>query len=406
MGSNNAIVGKASEYVSTLFKDKLPAWATYHSYDHTVEVVRACEEIADGSKLSKLDTEVVLLAAWFHDTGYTETANGHEEMSVDIARRFLNENGYPQEKIDRVAACIRATELSHQPNNLLEEVLRDADTAHTGKKSFFQKSDLLRMELERQNGKPYADLEWLNINVDFISRNQFRTKYAKAQLGKRRTKNLIALQEQVREAVADQGENKAKAKLKEEKVSKKLEMDKIPIRGIETMFRVVPSNHLNLSSIADGKASLMLTTNSIIISIVVGTLMSKLETNPWLQIPTFILLGVCMTAIVFAILATRPKVTTGTFTREEIRQKKVNLLFFGNFHGVPLEDFEWGMKEMMNDREYLYGSMIKDLYFLGKVLERKYRYLRLCYIVFMYGLIASIIAFGITFIFFLPPTVS
>ena len=59
-------------------------------------------------------------------------------------------------------------------------------------------------------------------------------------------------------------------------------------------------------------------------------------------------------------------------------------------------------KEMMNDKDYLYGSMIKDLYFLGKVLERKYRYLRLCYIVFMYGLIASIIAFGITFVFFAP----
>ncbi|MCZ6777285.1 MAG: DUF5706 domain-containing protein [Ignavibacteria bacterium] len=404
MASNNAIVSKASQYVSALFKDKLPHWATYHSYDHTAEVVRACGEIAEGSRLSKPDTEVVLLAAWFHDTGYTETANGHEQISVDIARRFLNENGYPGEKIDRVAACIMATKISHQPKGLIEEVLRDADTAHAGKKSFFQKSDLLRMELERQNGRPYTDLEWLNINIDFISRNQFLTKYAKAQFGKRRTKNLIALQEQVRGAVAEQGENKAKVKLKEEKEAKKQEMDKIPIRGIETMFRVVPSNHLSLSSIADGKASLMLTTNSIIISIVVGTLMSKLDMNPWLQIPTFLLLGVCMTAIVFAILATKPKVTTGTFTREEIHQKKVNLLFFGNFHSVPLEDFEWAMKEMMNDREYLYGSMIKDLYFLGKVLERKYRYLRLCYIVFMYGLIASVIGFGIS-MFFIPPVV-
>jgi len=399
MASNNAIVDKASGYVSALLKDRLPVWATYHTFDHTEEVVSACEEIAEGSKLNKEDREIVLLAAWFHDTGYTETTDKHEQRSVDIATRFLKENGYPQEKIDRMAECIMATSVSHQPNDLLEEVIRDADTAHMGKKSFFQKSDLLRMELERQNGKPYTDLEWLNINIDFISKNQFRTKYAKSQFAKRRTKNLIALQEQVRGAVAGQGQNKAKLRLKEEKLARKQEMEKIPTRGIETMFRVVPHNHLSLSSIADGKANLMLSTNSIIVSIVFGLLISKLDMNPWLTIPTFLLLGVCLTAIVFAILATRPKVTTGTFTREDIRQKKVNLLFFGNFHSVPLEDFEWGMREMMSDKEYLYGSMIKDLYFLGKVLERKYRYLRLCYSVFMYGMIAAVIAFGISMFF-------
>ena len=98
-----------------------------------------------------------------------------------------------------------------------------------------------------------------------------------------------------------------------------------------------------------------------------------------------------------AILATRPHVTSGTFTREDIRAKRANLLFFGNFHRSSLEDFEWGMKEMMKDRDYLYGSMIKDLYYLGRVLGLKYRYLRICYSIFMYGMILVVIAFAIAF---------
>src|SRR6185436_8560220 len=111
-----------------------------------------------------------------------------------------------------------------------------------------------------------------------------------------------------------------------------------------------------------------------------------------------ILLCACLAAIVFAILATRPTVTQGTFTKEDIQNKKINLLFFGNFFNMSLPDYDWAMKEMMSDHEYLNSSMIKDIYFLGLVLARKYRFLRLSYNIFMYGLIVAILGFGISFI--------
>jgi hypothetical protein len=60
---------------------------------------------------------------------------------------------------------------------------------------------------------------------------------------------------------------------------------------------------------------------------------------------------------------------------------------------MSLEDFEWGLNEMMKDRDYLYGNMIRDLHSLGKVLAVKYRYLRIAYNVFMYGLTVAVIAF-------------
>ena len=92
-------------------------------------------------------------------------------------------------------------------------------------------------------------------------------------------------------------------------------------------------------------------------------------------------------------MSTRPKVSSGTFTRKEIEEKKVNLLFFGNFYKMPMEEYLWAMKEMMGDRQYLYDTMVKDLYYLGIVLNRKYKLLRMTYTVFMIGIVASVVAF-------------
>ena len=150
---------------------------------------------------------------------------------------------------------------------------------------------------------------------------------------------------------------------------------------------------------ADSKANIMISVNTIVLSIMVSVLLGKLQFYPEFIIPTIILVLVCLCATVFAILATRPNISRGTFTREDIQNKQINLLFFGNFYNMELPDYDWAMKEMMKDKDYLYGSMIKDIYFLGVVLARKYKLLRISYSIFMYGLIAAIAAFGLTFIF-------
>jgi hypothetical protein len=65
---------------------------------------------------------------------------------------------------------------------------------------------------------------------------------------------------------------------------------------------------------------------------------------------------------------------------------------------MSLSDYDWAMQELLNDKQYLYSSMIKDNYFLGVVLAKKYKYLRISYNIFMYGLIISMIIFAIFFI--------
>jgi hypothetical protein len=156
-------------------------------------------------------------------------------------------------------------------------------------------------------------------------------------------------------------------------------------------------NHSALSQMADSKANILISVNSIILSIIISALFPRLQTDPTLQIPIAVIVIVCVSSIVFGILATRPNVSGGTFTREDIAAKRTNLLFFGNFHNMSLPDYDWGMTEMLNDKYYMNSSMIKDNYFLGVVLAKKYRYLRIAYNVFMYGLILSMIAFAVAY---------
>ncbi|MEM0939307.1 MAG: Pycsar system effector family protein [Bacteroidota bacterium] len=190
--------------------------------------------------------------------------------------------------------------------------------------------------------------------------------------------------------------SKLKQKIKEAK-------ELTPTRGIETMFRTTSKNHMELSAIADNKANIMISINSIILSVMISVLIRKLEEYPHMTIPAILLTLVCLTTIVFAVLATLPNISSGKFDRLDIVNKKTNLLFFGNFHKMSLKEYEWGMKEMLQDADYLYGSMIKDIYFLGIVLGKKYRLLRVSYTIFMFGFVLSILGFIIAELFFKSP---
>jgi hypothetical protein len=128
--------------------------------------------------------------------------------------------------------------------------------------------------------------------------------------------------------------------------------------------------------------------------------MRKLEEEPVLTIPTIIFLIVAVTTIVIAILATRPKVSGGTFTEQDIIDKKTNLLFFGNFYKASLEQYDTAMRKMMKDPDYLYGSLIKDIYMLAAVLGRKYKLIRIAYYIFMVGIVISVASFAIAILFF------
>jgi hypothetical protein len=155
-----------------------------------------------------------------------------------------------------------------------------------------------------------------------------------------------------------------------------------------------------MNQLADRKATTLISVNSIIISFVLANLIAKTQDDKSLMIPAIMFMLVCLSSIIFAILATRPNVKYTTFSQDEILSKKPNLLFFGNFYHMSLPDYHDAMHQMLSDKSYLNSSIVKDAYFMGKVLARKYRLLTWSYNVFMYGLIATVLAF----IFFMVNT--
>lgn len=393
-----AILLEAEKYVSTLLNDELKHHYMYHNLSHTQRVVAAAKEIIEGEKVVEDEANKIILAAWFHDTGYTNSNDNHEEESVAILKSFLKDKNVFENFTKAVSDLILATKMGNEPQNLSEKIIRDADCAHFKDKDYSEVSELLRNEWELSVGKHYNDIKWIEENISFFTKHhRYYTDYALENWQKGKDKNLAALFKKL----SKQEKEKRKTETKAVELELKKNKAKLPERGIETMFRVTLKNHITLSNIADTKANILLSVNAIIVSLALSNLLPKLDnpSNNHLIIPTIIFVSFTVASIVLSVLATRPNVTSGKFTKEDVKAKKVNLLFFGNFHKMSLVNFEWAMNEMMKDKDYLYGSMTKDLYFLGLVLDKKYKILRITYTVFMIGIIVSVLAFAISFQF-------
>lgn len=390
------LISDTEKFTVELLNNKLDNKFVYHNLAHTQRVVEKATELAELAKITEVEKKYLLLSAWLHDTGYTETIDKHEQHSVKIAENFLKNKGCNKEDIDAVSQLILATQMDYEPKNQLEKIIRDADCAHIGSKNYIDISELLRKEWELTCDRTLTEDEWLDENINFLStKHRFYTNEASTIWDKGKGKNLSQLLKMKKKIEHEH------SKLKHKKEELKFKKNKVvlPERGIETMFRVALRNHITLSDIADTKANILLSVNAIIISLVLSNLVSKLDnpSNDYLIWPTVIFAGFTVASIVLSVMATRPNVTKGKFSKQDVADKKVNLLFFGNFHKMKLDEFEWAMHEMMQDRDYLYGSLTKDLYFLGLVLNRKYDLLRLTYTVFMIGIVISVVAFAVAF---------
>ncbi|MGU3373352.1 Pycsar system effector family protein [Chryseobacterium sp. M5A1_1a] len=384
-----SILHKAKNYVEILFKDKLSSVYFYHNFIHTAYTVNKAEEIMNNTPVSDEDQEKVLVALWFHDTGYIECAMNHEERSVEIMKNFLHQENYPESYITDVEKLILATKINYEPQELLEKIVKDADFSHFAGHDYNDISDALRKEWELTNVRCFSNDEWNAGNLDMLkNKHTYYTDYAKENWEPLKKKNIKKIEKKL--VKEEEKKDNSDAKKDKEKSD----------RSVDTLFRVTLNNHTRLSDIADSKANILLSVNAIIISVCLSVLIPKLDApkNSHLILPSFILLLSSVLTIIFAILSTKPNVTKTTFTSEDVANRKVNLLFFGNFQQMLFDDYHNAMKDLIKDRDYIYDSMVKDLYYLGKVLDRKYKLLSITYKIFMAGIIISVLSFGFAFL--------
>ena len=388
------------EYVTKLLPNHKEAVFYFHDLRHTKRVVKAVKAIGEATGLSKKQIETTMIAAWFHDVGYLNGKDNYAEYSVTSARQFLQEQQMSPDRIHMVEAAIRTVH-SGQPQTLLEQVLYDADNAYLGGDTFLADTESRRKEHNHFAVEAVKPDVWWQKTLDQLQTHTFLTDYARRHYTQPMGRNAEKLEKKLSR---HHSEASKVVQMDEQLLENERAKGAKPRRGVETLFRTTLHNHIELSKIADNKAHLMIQVNSIIISLIVSVLLHRLEDYPNLILPTAVLVVVSLVTIVFAILATRPQVSTGTFSVEEIRGKSKNLLYFGNFHQMDLADYERGMDMILADDHLLYSSMIHDLYYLGRVLGSKYRYIRIAYTVFMFGLSFAIMCFATALYLF--PTVA
>lgn len=192
---DNPIIFKARYYVTRLFSNYLPKTFLYHNLHHTLHVVEKCYELGKSYHLKYVDMETLLLAAWFHDTGYCLNAINHEEESVKIAFIFLNDFEVTTDYRSKVESLILVTKPSSKPTTLVEEILCDADLHHLGSEDYFKWCTLLKQEIEIRFGRQLSDKEWELENISFFNSHHYFTDYAKTHWGTQKLKNLVQLKD-------------------------------------------------------------------------------------------------------------------------------------------------------------------------------------------------------------------
>ncbi|MCB0663202.1 MAG: hypothetical protein KDC24_10715, partial [Saprospiraceae bacterium] len=279
------------------------------------------------------------------------------------------------------------------PEFLLAQTFKDAIQGIKFGADFQQMEALEKLEREWGGDQNFDDFSWARFKLQELLNVQFLTRAGKELYEPELAANILFQKNKV------------------EKLQKKLGAeDKVSVpsnsgsanaqRTIQTFFRANYRNHINLSSIADNKANIMISVNAILISVIISILSYRnlTEANPMILMPSIIFLVSGLTSLIFAVLSARPKVTSLNGKQTPSEEIKKNLVFFGNFVQLDLKQYQEGMDEIFKDDKLLIDNMTRDLYFLGKVLDKKYRFLSFSYNVFMAGFAVTVLTFLYVFL--------
>ena len=185
------------QYIRNLFKDELPHGIKFHNADHTLHptrgVVAVANRIAVSESISENDRELLITAAYFHDTGYIRETDKNEPIAARMAGRILKLIGYEPKEIEKIQKMILSTDLDCEPKTHLEKILCDADLDHFGREDLFELDAKLR-EGMRLIGKHFSDdLNWYSGTLNIIKNHQYYTESQKKLREKGKQKNIRQL---------------------------------------------------------------------------------------------------------------------------------------------------------------------------------------------------------------------
>ncbi|WP_036155065.1 Pycsar system effector family protein [Maribacter forsetii] len=384
---NETTVVAAEKYIKNLLSEQMNKNFLFHSQGYANKTVNKAKKVLEFSTDESINANNILLAIWFLHSGYAIDYDNHIQESIHLATTFLKEKKCVQKDIDVVVQLIESAWKNDKPIKDAEAIVKDVCTWFYASEDFEEMLQLLRLELENFNdNNPDLDTWRLNYLEKLRIEHRYYTEFAKENWQEQKEDNILSLISRLQKAEKTEKKEILKARLKDES----------PQRAIQSLYRIELRNHIKLSDIADTKANILLSVNAIIISLLLANLIPKLDSpsNSYLIYPTVIFVLFSIASMIMSVLATRPKVDNTNVVEDEIKKKDTNFLFFGNFHTMELSDFKSKLRDIIKSKESIYDSLSMDLYYLGKVLQEKYRLLRWTYTVFLIGVILSVIAFG------------
>ncbi len=360
--------------------------------DYLVETVALLGQHEDAAKD---DVYLAQLAAIFYPLGFRLDYTHPLAQSQAQAKSFLQGADVPGEVVEDVLRSLEDA-FQRRGRSLSGALLLDALAGLYCHDETQQWSALQDLEKDLLEG-PRGRLEKAQLRLQELLNLHFFTSSGRRHWQTRLGQQLLEQKQRVEKLLRNQSRPEATVDQSDTSSYGGIENDP-PVRAAQTFFRAIYRNHINLSAIADNKANIMISVNAIMISVLITFLSYRniAETQPMILLPVIIFLVAGLASLVFAVLSARPKVTALNAEANVGDQSKRNLAFFGNFVSLDLTTYEESMQEVLRDGNLLYGNMVRDLYYLGKVLDQKYRYLSISYNIFMVGLVITVALFLFT----------
>ncbi len=185
------------QYITELFRDELPDGIKYHNADHTLHptkgVVVVAHNIAMSENISEHDRELLITAAYFHDTGYIREYKKNEPIAARMAGRILKLIGYKPNEVEKIQEMILLTDPEREPKTRVEKILCDSDLDNLGREDFLKLDGKLR-EGRRARGIDVSDdVEWYRNTLEFVKEHQYYTESQKKLREKGKQNNIKRL---------------------------------------------------------------------------------------------------------------------------------------------------------------------------------------------------------------------
>jgi uncharacterized protein len=166
----------AKQFILAKLRTELAGTLHYHGLHHTRDVLKMAVEIATSEGIRGRELKLVKTAALFHDAGFVKNKHaGHEHEGCLMARAVLPGFGYTTSDIEIICGMIMATKIPQSPQNLLEQIICDADLDYLGREDFYSVGNSLFDELKIYHliGDERA---WNRLQVSFLSAHRFHTR--------------------------------------------------------------------------------------------------------------------------------------------------------------------------------------------------------------------------------------